>query len=294
MRLRVSHKTIYQYGESASTSHHEARLTPRASENQRTLSHEIEITPRPAVRRGRLDYFGNKTTYFGLTQPHQRLEIEARSLVDISLGRDVDVAQSPPWHQVRDCLASDRRRDTLQAYQMAFASVHVQLSDDLLQYCDSEFRFDQPILSVAQQLTHKIHRDFAYDPNTTDVNTPIQALLEKRSGVCQDFAHLLAACLRSRGLAARYVSGYLLTHPPPGKPKLIGTDASHAWVSVWVPEQGWFDFDPTNDLMPGEQHVTLAYGRDFADVTPVRGVIMGGGQHTVQVAVDVEPVQVPE
>ncbi len=292
MRLRVNHKTTYQYGESASTSHHEARLTPRASENQRTLSHEIEITPRPAVRRGRLDYFGNKTTYFGLTEPHERLEIEARSLVDISLSRDVDLSQSPPWHQVRDCLASDRRRDTLQAYQMAFASTHVQLSDDLGEYCASAFYSDQPILRVAQQLTRQIHRDFAYDPSTTDVYTPIQTLLEKRSGVCQDFAHLLVACLRSRGLAARYVSGYLLTQPPPGKPKLVGSDASHAWVSVWVPEQGWFDFDPTNDLMPGEQHVTVAFGRDFDDVTPVRGVIMGGGQHTVQVAVDVESIEV--
>lgn len=291
MRLHVCHRTTYQYSESASTSHHEARLTPRANENQRTLSHEIEITPRPAVRRGRLDYFGNKTTYFGLTEPHKSLEIVARSLVDISITRDIDCAQSPSWESVRDCLASDRRRDTLQAYQMAFESVHVRLSEGLSDYAASAFQPGQPILCVARDLNHKIHQDFKYDAHATDINTPIEELLQKRSGVCQDFAHLLAGCLRTRGLAARYVSGYLLTHPPPGKPRLIGSDASHAWVSLWVPEQGWIDFDPTNDLMPSDQHVTLAFGRDFDDVTPVRGVIMGGGRHTINVAVDVEPVE---
>jgi len=291
MKLRISHKTNYHYGESASTSHHEARLTPRASENQRTLSHEIEITPEPTVRRGRLDFFGNRTTYFGLTAPHQQLEIESRSLVEVTLRSDIDCERAPSWESVRDCLLSDRRRDTLQAYQMAFESRHVRLCEALFNYAAPAFQPSQPILSVAQELMHRIHQDFRYDSSATDINTSLETLLDKRRGVCQDFAHLLAGCLRSQGLAARYVSGYLLTRPPPGRPRLIGADASHAWVSVWVPEQGWIDFDPTNDVIPGEQHVTLAYGRDFADVTPVRGVILGGGQHTVQVAVDVEPTE---
>jgi len=289
MRLRITHKTTYRYGETASTSHHEARLTPRASENQRTLTHELEILPEPTVRRGRLDFFGNKTTYFGLTEPHQQLQIEARSLVEVTLRSDIDCEWSPAWESVRTRLTSDRRRDTLQAYQMAFESTHVRFSEELIEYAATAFEPSRPILSVAQALMHKIHAEFRYDPNATDVNTGLDVVLEKRRGVCQDFAHLLAGCLRSRGLAARYVSGYLLTQPPPGKPRLVGADASHAWVSVWVPEQGWIDFDPTNDLIPGEQHVTLAYGRDFSDVTPVRGVILGGGQHTIQVAVDVEP-----
>ena len=289
MRLRITHKTTYRYGETASTSHHEARLTPRASENQRTLTHELEILPEPTVRRGRLDFFGNKTTYFGLTEPHQQLQIEARSLVEVTLRSDIDCAGSPAWETVCTRLRSDRRRDTLQAYQMAFESTHVRFSEELIEYAATAFEPSRPILSVAQALMHKIHAEFRYDPNATDVNTGLDVVLEKRRGVCQDFAHLLAGCLRSRGLAARYVSGYLLTQPPPGKPRLVGADASHAWVSVWVPEQGWIDFDPTNDLIPGEQHVTLAYGRDFSDVTPVRGVILGGGQHTIQVAVDVEP-----
>jgi len=291
MKLRVSHKTTYVYSESASTSHHEARLTPRASENQSTLSHEILITPEPTVRRGRLDFFGNKTTYFGLTEPHQKLEIESRSLVDITLRRDVDCQNSPPWESVRDRLASDRRRDTLQAFVMAFESTHVEFCDALFDFSATVFVPQEPILCVAEALMHKIYSEFRYDPNATDINTSIATLIEKRRGVCQDFAHLFAACLRSQGLAARYVSGYLLTQPPPGKPRLVGADASHAWVSVWVPEQGWIDFDPTNDLIPGEQHVTIAYGRDFDDVTPVRGVILGGGQHKVRVAVDVEPVE---
>ena len=289
MRLSITHKTTYRYGETASTSHHEARLTPRPNENQRTLAHEIEILPEPTVRRGRLDLFGNKTTYFGLTEPHQQLQIEARSLVEVTLRSDIDCAGSPAWETVCTRLRSDRRRDTLQAYQMAFESTHVRFSEELIEYAATAFEPSRPILSVAQALMHKIHTEFRYDPNATDVNTGLDVVLEKRRGVCQDFAHLLAGCLRSRGLAARYVSGYLLTQPPPGKPRLVGVDASHAWVSVWVPEQGWIDFDPTNDLIPGEQHVTLAYGRDFSDVTPVRGVILGGGQHTIQVAVDVEP-----
>ena len=289
MRLSITHKTTYRYGDTASTSHHEARLTPRPNENQRTLAHEIEILPEPTVRRGRLDFFGNKTTYFGLTEPHQQLQIEARSLVEVTLRSDIDCAGSPAWETVCTRLRSDRRRDTLQAYQMAFESTHVRFSKELFEYAATAFEPSRPVLSVAQALMHKIHTEFRYDPNATDINTGLDVVLEKRRGVCQDFAHLLAGCLRSRGLAARYVSGYLLTQPPPGKPRLIGADASHAWVSVWVPEQGWIDFDPTNDLIPGEQHVTLAYGRDFDDVTPVRGVILGGGQHTIQVAVDVEP-----
>ena len=289
MRLSITHKTTYRYGDTASTSHHEARLTPRPNENQRTLAHEIEILPEPTVRRGRLDFFGNKTTYFGLTEPHQQLQIEARSLVEVTLRSDIDCAGSPAWETVCTRLRSDRRRDTLQAYQMAFESTHVRFSEELFEYAATAFEPSRPVLSVAQALMHKIHAEFRYDPNATDVNTGLDVVLEKRRGVCQDFAHLLAGCLRSRGLAARYVSGYLLTQPPPGKPRLVGADASHAWVSVWVPEQGWIDFDPTNDLIPGEQHVTLAYGRDFSDVTPVRGVILGGGQHSIQVAVDVEP-----
>jgi len=289
MRLSITHKTTYRYGETASTSHHEARLTPRPNENQRTLAHEIEILPEPTVRRGRLDFFGNKTTYFGLTEPHQQLQIEARSLVEVTLRSDIDCEGSPAWETVCTRLRSDRRRDTLQAYQMAFESTHVRFSEELLEYAAEAFEPSRPVLSVTQALMHKIHAEFRYDPNATDVNTGLDVVLEKRRGVCQDFAHLLAGCLRSRGLAARYVSGYLLTQPPPGKPRLVGVDASHAWVSVWVPEQGWIDFDPTNDLIPGEQHVTLAYGRDYSDVTPVRGVILGGGQHTIQVSVDVAP-----
>jgi transglutaminase-like putative cysteine protease len=288
MKLRIVHKSTYHYGEPATTSHHEAHLTPRQSEVQRTITHDIDVTPAPTARRGRLDYFGNRTTYFGLTEPHRKLEVTATSLVETKLAYLPDFNSTPPWESVAHKLRTDLRRDVLQATQMRFASPLVPALNTTLDYAVPSFPKDRPILEGVFDLMHRIHSEFVYDPRATDLSTPLLEVFTLRRGVCQDFAHVMLACLRSLGLAARYTSGYLRTHPQPGQPRLIGADASHAWVTVWVPDQGWIDFDPTNDLVPGEEHVTVAFGRDFSDVTPLNGVILGGGKHQLDVSVDVE------
>jgi transglutaminase-like putative cysteine protease len=288
VKLRIVHSTTYRYDDLATTSHHEARLTPRQSEVQRTITHDLELSPSPATRRGMLDYFGNRTTYFGLTEPHRSLEVTATSLVETSPAYLPDFELTPAWESVSRLLRTDLRRDVLQATQMRFASPLVPLMDSLKDYALPSFSSSYPVLVGVRHLMHRIHEDFTYDAGATNATTTIATVMESRRGVCQDFAHVMLGCLRSLGLAARYSSGYLRTHPAPGQPYLIGADASHAWVAVWVPEHGWVDFDPTNDLCPGEEHITLAFGRDFSDVTPLRGVILGGGRHQLDVSVSVE------
>ncbi len=289
MKLRIIHQTIYRYGDPVSTSHHEAHLAPRDCEQQRTLSHDVSISPSPSVRRERFDFFGNRTLHFSLREPHRLLELTATSVVDRRAPPAL-LDLTPPWEQIRDRLRSDRRRDILDGYAFSFESVHARKSEALLDYANPSFAPGRPLVDAVRDLTTRIRTDFVYDPRATDVSTPVAEVLRRRRGVCQDFAHLQIACLRSLGLAARYVSGYLLTRPPPGTPRLIGADASHAWVAAFVPDLGWIDFDPTNDVIPADEHVTVAHGRDFADVTPLKGVILGGGRHEVSVSVDVEPI----
>ncbi len=288
MKLRVVHRTFYHYGDPATTSHHEARLTPRQSDVQRTVTHELDVSPSPATRRGRLDYFGNRTNYFGLIEPHRKLEVTATSLVETDRVYLPDFELTPTWEQVAQRLRTDLRRDVLEATQMRFASPLVPLIDELRAYAQPSFPAQRPVLVGVSDLMRRIHADFTYDASATNLATPLSSVTRWRRGVCQDFAHVMLGCLRSLGLAARYTSGYLLTRPPPGRSRLVGADASHAWVAVWVPEHGWVDFDPTNNICSGEEHVTLAFGRDFADVTPLRGVILGGGRHRLEVLVDVE------
>ncbi len=288
MKLRVVHRTGYQYSDPVTTSLHEARLAPRESETQRTLSHALSITPFPSVTRKRFDYFGNRVQHFGLSEPHRSLEVLATSVVELRAPRALDLTRTPSWEQVRARLSSDRTRDILDAYAMTFESVHVKLSPQIAGYAASSFAQARPILDSTYDLVRRIFSDFTYDSRATEVSTPLEEVLQKRRGVCQDFAHLAIACMRAQGLAARYVSGYLLTRPPPGKVKLVGADASHAWFSAFVPEHGWVDFDPTNGVLPADEHVSIAYGRDFADVTPLRGVILGGGQHELTVNVEVD------
>jgi transglutaminase-like putative cysteine protease len=290
MKLRVVHRTTYHYGEPVTTSHHEARLSPRDRESQRVLSHDLDVSPPPEARRRRFDYFGNRTISFSLSEPHRDLEVVARSLIELTALPPPPLDRSPPWEEVRAKLRADRHRDVLDAYAMTFDSPHVPASDQLLQYALPSFPAERPMLEAVRDLVARIHADFVYDPSATEISTPVLEVLSARRGVCQDFAHVAIGCIRALGLPARYVSGYLLTRPPPGKPKLVGADASHAWFATFVPGQGWVDFDPTNDVIPSDEHVTVAFGRDFDDVTPIRGVILGGGQHELAVAVDVDPV----
>jgi transglutaminase-like putative cysteine protease len=290
MRLRIFHETSYEYEEPVTTSHHEVHLTPRDSDGQTCVAHDLTILPPPAAERDRLDYFKNRTRYFGLHEPHTSLRIVATSEVRLRPRAQSLPLWSMSWEEARERIARGRSPELLQAYGFVFDSPYVAASPDLLEFSRPSFAPGRPILEAVTELTKRIFTDFRYDRTATNVSTPLSEVLRHRRGVCQDFAHLETGCLRSMGLAGRYVSGYLLTSPPPGKPRLVGADASHAWVSTYLPNVGWVDFDPANNLVRPDKHVTIAYGRDFGDVTPVRGVILGGGRHRLRVSVDVAPL----
>jgi transglutaminase-like putative cysteine protease len=293
MRLRVRHSTCYRYADPVTTSHHEAHLSPRSGPGATVLDTQVSIEPTPIYRYDRRDYFGNATLTFSLHEPHQQLDVVAVSVVDNHrpLLDDQALTASPPWEMVRDQLPGGCNRDELAALEMTVPTAQTAVSEDVREYARRSFPPGRPFLQGVRDLTRRIHDDFRYDPKATVVSTPIEEVMERRHGVCQDFAHVQIACLRSLGLPASYVSGYLVTRPPPGREKLVGADASHAWVSVYSPGAGWVDFDPTNDVLPGDEHVTAAFGRDFGDVTPLKGVILGGGAHEITVGVDVEVLE---
>jgi len=288
VRYRVTHSTTYAYASPVSMCHNEVRLTPRLTRGQVPLRTQLLVDPAPATLATHLDYFGNTVTFLTIPGTHDDLTITAMSDVDVTPLPTPTPETSPGWEQVRECLRAERKPETLDAYQFVFASPHVVADDAVAAYAEPSFPPERPLLAAVLDLTHRIHVDFAYEPDTTTVATSVAEVLAARRGVCQDFAHLAIACLRAQGLAARYVSGYLETLPAPGAERLRGQDASHAWIGVFCPDLGWIDIDPTNDQVVGGRHVTLAWGRDYGDVSPVKGVIVGGGVHTVDVAVDVE------
>ncbi len=291
MKYRLVHRTKYTYTGAVTVSHHLARLAPRTLPGQRCPWHELEIKPEPVGRGVHVDSFGNVTTYFEIEGKHESMEVIAHSLVEVFPTKHPDARFTPPWEQVRDSCQIEKLTPGSEAGAFRFGSPMVPLTKDFAVYAALEFSPGRPILEAVLGLTHRIHKEFKFDPRATDVSTPVSEVLQKRAGVCQDFAHLMLACLRSLGLPARYVSGYLETAPPPGLPRLTGADASHAWVSVFCGEgAGWVDTDPTNDLLPGERHITIAWGRDFSDVSPLRGVTLGAGSQKLSVAVDVIPV----
>jgi transglutaminase-like putative cysteine protease len=286
MIYRVRHETIYDYSDPVSVSHHVLRLTPRDLAGQVRISSRIAIHPVPQGQcTTHHDYFGNCVTSFSLQEPHERLTVEASSQLEVSDSAPPVFANSPLWESVRDGLESN-----VDACQFAFDSRRINASPELAEYAMPSFTAGRPILEAVRDLTARIHQDFRFDTKATEVTTPVQTFFEKRRGVCQDFSHLQIACLRSIGLPARYVSGYLRTIPPEGKPRLVGADASHAWCSVWCPGSGWTDFDPTNNCVPSGGHITVAWGRDYSDVSPIHGVLLGGARHTLHVGVDVMPV----
>jgi transglutaminase-like putative cysteine protease len=279
---QVVHTTRYAYSEAVSVSHHLARVMPRVYPGQECLQHDLQIDPAPAAVRSHQDYFGNTVTVFIVDRAHNELTVRATSTVRVH-GRPRPVsAATPPWEEARDFDALP-----LEAVECLFDSASIASSDAVAGYAHSSFAPRRPLLQAVEDLMGRIHGDFTFDPEATTVTTPLRDVLALRRGVCQDFARLAIACLRSQGVAARYVSGYLETVPPPGAPRLAGVDASHAWLAVYCPGLGWIDVDPTNNLFPSTTHVTLAWGRDYADVSPVRGVILGGGQHSLHVSVDV-------
>ena len=289
MKMSVHHVTRYRYSEPVTLAHHIAHLTPRSDNGQVLINRALDVTPAAAVRRERTDAFGNRATYFSIEEPHLELTVDVACEVDVPLPSNPPLHFTRGWESVRDQVRAGRLADTLEAFSYTFDSPFVAASAALRAYAAPSFGPGRPVLDAVMDLTRRIHDDFIYDPGATDISTPLATVFEARRGVCQDFAHLQIGCLRAMGLAARYVSGYLVTRPPPGRPRLQGADASHAWVSVYLPDFGWVDFDPTNSLMPADHHVTLAYGRDFADVTALRGVILGGGPHQLTVEIDVVP-----
>lgn len=291
IRYIITHVTAYEYTEPVSLCQNVAHLSARDSMRQQSEPPVLSIAPEPAVIEERVDYFGNPVHYFTIQEPHRELTVRAEHTISVSAEPPPDPSATPPWEVVRDQLTRAHGPAWLDAYQFVFDSRYVMADARYAKYAAESFTPNRPVLEAAHDLMTRIHREFVYDPRATTLATPVAEVLANRRGVCQDFAHLMLACLRSLGLAARYVSGYLSTLPPPGKPRLVGADATHAWASVFCGDVGWVDLDPTNDQMPGERHVLLAWGRDYDDVSPLKGVILGGGQHVVKVSVDVRPEQ---
>src|SRR5450631_1072632 len=292
MIYKIVHRTTYKYKHPVSVGTHVACLKPRALPHHRLSRSELHIQPRPAPRTERVDFFGNLLCFFTIQEPHRELMVEARSQVVME-----EEARSVPWSEVllpweeaARSVCTDLSPAGLEAYQFGFESPRIRVRPEFATYARQSFTPGRPMPEALLDLTTRIHQDFRFDSKSTNVRTTPEEVFKKRRGVCQDFAHLQIACLRSLNLAARYVSGYLRTYPPPGQPRLVGADASHAWVSAYCPGIGWLDMDPTNNVVPSNGHVTLACGRDYGDVSPLRGLILGGGSHTLKVAVDMEPL----
>ena len=292
MRYQVTHTTRYSYSAPVSNCLNLAHLLPRNTYNQTCISSQLNIYPMPATTSERIDYFGNRSCHFAIEQHHETLEVTASSLVDINPVNDwsgLDFGNT--CQQVQQILEGSTDTESLLAREYMLDSPLINSNKQLRDYAAPLFSQNRPFLSAVRELNEKIHHDFLYDPDFSDVSTPLMDVFEHRKGVCQDFAHLAIGCLRSLGYPARYISGYLETLPPPGQEKLVGSDATHAWFAVFSPGEGWFELDPTNNISANEQHIVTAWGRDYSDVTPLRGVIFGGGEtHELQVSVDVNRV----
>ena len=291
MRYRIVHTTEYEYGSEVAESYSEARMLPRELPHQQCIERRLRILPSPADYREHDDFFGNRVASFSHHRPHRSLMVEATSLIDTHPLSPPDLLASAPWEAVVARLRTESESASISARQFVLGSPLVVPGAALRTYAEPSFRPGRPFAEAAADLSSRIHHDFTYEAGSTELDTKADVALAGRTGVCQDFSHVMIGCLRSLGLAARYVSGYLETTPPPGEERLIGADASHAWVGVFMPGSGWFDLDPTNDLQPGERHITTAWGRDYTDVTPLKGVLFSdGGEHELNVSVDVAPV----
>ncbi|MCA9041621.1 MAG: transglutaminase family protein [Planctomycetaceae bacterium] len=290
MKYKITHSTRYQYSQAVPVCHNLVHLCPRELPNQTRDSFTLLIHPEPTRITSRQDYFGNDVSLFSIDHPHSGLTVTALSEVTVDSSPGIDPAKTKPWDEIVSKMRSDRNPEALAAYQFAFDSKGVKRIPELLEYVRPSFPAGRPILEGVLELTERINKEFKYDSRATTVHTEVQEIFENRHGVCQDFAHLQIGCLRALGIAARYVSGYLRTIPPPGKTRLVGADASHAWVSVYCGEAGWVDVDPTNNLRISNDHITVAWGRDYFDVCPIQGTIIGGGQHSMSISVDVAPI----
>ncbi|HTV79002.1 MAG TPA: transglutaminase family protein [Steroidobacteraceae bacterium] len=293
-RYRITHQTRYLYAGNVVHSHQLLHLVPRPAPYQQCLEHSLRIVPSPTYRRDELDAFGNPMIRVEFQSPHRELQVSTSMQVVVYPRPAVSADETHPWEQVAADLAYHGHwpaRTHLEVGRFRHESPYVRIKRAFSEFGGECFAAGKPVLSCAHDLMRTLHRELRYAPGETTVSTPLMEVLEKRHGVCQDFAHLMIACLRSRGLAARYVSGYIRAHPSAGQAPdaLIGGGASHAWVAVYSPPFGWIELDPTNDCWVGIEHVAVAWGRDFGDVSPLRGIILGGGSHELDVDVTVEP-----
>lgn len=291
MLYNVSHRTVYRYAYPVSVGEHVACLKPRTFARNSLLGNTLRIHPEPTVLTERTDFFGNTLSFFTIEEPHKELIVEAVSQVRIDPLPAPALSPPLPWEASARPLAGDHTAAGLAAYQFQFESPRIRPSPQFAAYALQSFTPGRPLREALRELTTRIFTDFRFDSKVTTVRTSPEEVFLKRGGVCQDFAQVQIACLRSINIAARYVSGYLRTYPPPGKPRLIGADASHAWLSAYSCDEGWLDMDPTNNVAPSDGHVTLAWGRDYGDVSPLRGLILGGGSNSLKVAVDIEPLE---
>lgn len=294
MKYRVQHITTYTYDDDVTGSYGQFHLRPRDLGWQRCLAHEVSIDPEPSDLFRHTDLYGNTKAYFHVVEPHTRLVVTATSVVEIDPPIYDEDALALSWEQCRP-LAADtvaaHEPDAWRATDFVFASTMVDIPRGAREYAEPSFPPGRPIGEAVTELMHRVYADFTYKSGSTTVSTRVAELLEKRTGVCQDFTHVMVAGLRSLGLAGRYVSGYLATRPPPGKPRLVGADASHAWAGCWIPGNGWMYLDPTNDRLIDSSHATVAWGRDYADVTPVKGVIFSEAKKSkMHVSVDMAPL----
>ncbi len=288
IKYKIDHKTVYKYVNPVVQSHHIIHMSPRTISNQVIINHDLKINPKPASRNDYFDYNQNPTSIITIEKEHSELNVHSHCEIEIQPTNHREVSSSPTWEETAETALYS---NNLEILQYTCLSKHTQLTIDVLEYAQTSFTQGRAIHEATLDLTSRIFNEFAFDNSATDVSTPISEVMKIKRGVCQDFAHLQIACIRALRLPARYVSGYILTKPPEGMPKLAGTDASHAWVSVWCGnELGWIDFDPTNNMIPHDEHIAIAYGMDYDDVSPISGVLIGGGEHNVNVGVDVVPV----
>lgn len=284
MKLLATHITRYWYSGPVSMCHTEVHLHPRARQNQTILEFALDITPTPDSTLSREDYFGNEVTFFSIAEPHRELIITSRCLANVEASAPPALELSPAWERVREETAKRETPEAFDADQFVFESPCVPVGPKFAEFAVPSFTVGRPFLSAVEDLSRRIFTEFQYDRRATTVATPVEEVLRSRRGVCQDFAHVMIACLRSLKLPARYMSGYVRSGGD-----FQGEEASHAWVSVWCPVFGWQDFDPTNNVMPRGDHFTVAWGRDYSDVTPVKGVALGGGEQVISVSVEVTP-----
>lgn len=292
MRYKIRHTTEYSYQEPVTAGHNKLCVIPQNVPGQRCISSDIKISPTPEGLTSKIDFFGNNLLFFSIYKEHDELRINSESVVEIEnrINADRAFSSSTLWKEVIEAVATKENvYDDIVQYILP--SVHVPYSDEIKRFAEDCFTEDSTLWNSCQSLMKKIFQSLEFKPGFTTINTPVESVMKLKKGVCQDFAHLMIACLRNMGLPARYVSGYLETIPPPGKEKLIGSDASHAWVAVYFPTIGWVEFDPTNNLMPSYKHITIAYGRDYFDVAPIKGIVFSSGKQNIVVKVDVNRIE---